>query len=395
MFPRNKAAIVGIGQTPIGRLDRDPIELYVDASLAAISDAGIDRLEIDGIISTGVLAAEDDRDLHRHHIRLAEQLGIRRLRLTDTSKLGGAAIGETLRQVALYMEAGMVETVLIAGADAYRSRLTRDESQQAFMAMHDRELEGPYGHTAPTHWAINAQRYMKHYDLKPEDLASVAVTERKWAIMNPLTGMSKELTVEDVLNSPMISSPLHLYDCSRSLDGGAAIIVTTRERAAKLNTEHAPVYVRGVGSQYSQYYMADYPPTPQSVLDIQKASCDMAYEAAGVTPADIDLAFPYDGFSVMVWMHLDAMGFLPPGQAAREINKGWCAPGGALPINTHGGALNSGLPAFPAKFFFINEAVRQLRGECGERQVNDASLAIFHGVSGVGGVNASVIFERE
>jgi acetyl-CoA acetyltransferase len=391
-FPRGAAAIIGVGETPVGKLDRDPIELYVDASLAAIADAGIERESIDALFSTGVMAVEDERDVHRHHIRLAEQLGIKRLNLTGTSKLGGAAIGETLREISLYMEAGLIETALIAGADAYRSRLSRDESQQAFMAMHDRELEGPTGHTAPTHWGMNAQRYMFEHGLDSEDLAHVAISERKWAILNPDTGLHEELTMEKYLASPMIATPFHLYDCSRSLDGGGAIVVTTRERAEAAGRPFASI--RGVGSAYSQYYMADYPEVPGTVMEIQKASCDGAYEAAGVKPADIDVAFPYDGFSVMVWMFLDAMGFAPPGQAARMIQEGWCAPGGELPINTHGGALNHGLPAFPAKFFFIHEVVRQLRGECGERQVAEAELSIFHGVSGVGGVNSTVIFER-
>jgi acetyl-CoA acetyltransferase len=310
----------------------------------------------------------------------------------NTSKLGGAAIGEALREAALYIEAGLVETVLIAGADAYRSRMSRDESQQAFMAMHDRELEGPYGHTAPTHWAINTQKYMEKHGVGPEELAHVAVSAREWAIRNPRCKADAPLTVDEVLASPVISSPLRLYDCSRSLDGGGALVVSAARRAAAGG--RPPVHVLGVGAAYSQYYMPDYPLIPDTIAEIHKASCDMAYDAAGVTPKDIDVAFPYDGFSVMVWLFLDAMGFAPPGHAARLIPEGWIAPGGELPVNTHGGALNHGLPAFPAKFFFFTEAVRQLRGEATGRQVEDAELAIFHGVSGVGGVNSTVILGR-
>jgi acetyl-CoA acetyltransferase len=390
-FPRAAVAIAGIGETEVGKLGRDPIELYVDASLAAIADSGIDPEAIDGIISTGLMANDDERDVHRHHIRLAEQLGISRLRLMNTSKLGGAAIGEALREAALYMDAGLVDTVLIAGADAYRSRLSRDESQQAFMAMHDRELEGPFGHTAPTHWAINAQKYMEKYGLTYEDLAHVAVTARQWALRNPASGATTELTVEDVMASPVISSPLRLFDCSRSLDGGGALILTNRKRATRLDRA---VPILGVGAAYSHYYMGSYPTIPDTVAEIQKASCDMAFAAAGVGPKDIDVAFPYDGFSIMVWMFLDAMGFLPAGEAAHAIKDGWTAPGGAMPVNTHGGALNHGLPAFPAKFFFFNEAVRQLRGEAYGRQVEGAEKAIFHGVSGVGGVNSTVVLGR-
>lgn len=389
MFPTSAAAIVGIGETPLGRLLRSPIELYVDACRAAVDDAGVEFGEIDGLISTGLLAVDDERDLHRHHIRLAEQLGLRQLRLMETSKLGGAAIGESLRLAALYMDAGLVDTVLIAGADSYRSRLSREQAQQLFMLLHDRELEGPFGHTAPVHWAMSTQKYMEKFGLAEEDLAHVVVSARKWAVLNPSARVDQELTVEEVLASPVVAAPLHVYDCSRVIDGGGAIVVRSAKRLRA--TRRQPIYVRGVGAAYSQYYMPDYPSFPDSVFDLQKASCDMAYAAAGVKPSDIDVAFPYDGFSSMVWMHLDAMGFFPRGHVAKLICEGYCAPGGPLPINTHGGSLNHGLPAFPAKFFFINEAVRQLRGDCGDRQVHGAELAMFHGVSGVGGINASVV----
>lgn len=392
-FPRRAVAIVGIGETDLGRLGRSPIQLAVDASLDAIADAGIDRDEIDGLLSLGSIAVEDERDLHRHHIRLAEQLGLRRLTLTNTSKLGGAALAEGLREASLYIEAGILNTVLIVGADSYRSMLSRDGAQAAWMAFHDRELEGVYGHTAPSHWAINAQKYMEKYGLNPEDLALIAVTERKWAALNPKVRYKEPLTVEAVLASRMISSPLRLYDCSRSLDGGGAIIVTAATRARAMR-RHPPVYVLGVGSCYEPYYFGAFADLPESTMAVQKLSCDRAYDAAGVTPADVDVAFPYDGFSVMVWMFLEAMGLAEPGRSHELIRAGRCDPGGDRPINTHGGALNYGLPAFPAKFFHISEMTRQLRHECGVRQVKDAEVAMFHGVSGVGGVNASLILSN-
>lgn len=398
-FPRNEAAIVGIAETSLGTVNHSPIQMCVDLALEAAEDAGIKISDIDGLITTGVLAAEDGRDVQRYHVRIAEQLGLGELRLTGISKLGGGAIGETLRQAAFYLQAGILQYLLIVGADSHRTRLGARQSAGEFMSFHDNELESPYGHTAPSHWAINAQRYAHRFGYDAEwlenALAHIAVSAREWAVMNPNSRYygQKSITLDEVRASKMVSSPLRVMHCSRSIDGGGAFIVTSR-RNAEAQAKHKPVYVAGVGSRYYYYYMPAFEDMTDTVYEIQTKSCMETYEAAGMKPEDLDLAYPYDGFANMPLMFLEAMQLAPRGEAANLYLSGATSPGGKLPCNTHGGALNHGLPASPAQFFFVNEAVQQLRGEAGARQVPNARTTMVQAVSGVGGINASFILSN-
>lgn len=387
-------AITGIADSKIGTVAHSTIQTCVEVARGAVDDAGLKLDEIDGLISAGVLAAENGRDVHRHHIRIAEQLGLGALRYTGTSKLGGGAVGETLREASLLVRAGLVRNVLVVGADSLRTGLGRDDAQGAWMDFHDQELEGPYGHTAPGQWAMAAQRYAHRCGWDGERLdqalASVAVSARKWAVLNPASTYDTPLTIDDVVNSKMVADPLRVMHCSRSIDGGSAFVVSAVD-SSNGSHRHAPIYVCGTGTRFYQYYMSSFADLTDTFQELAGASMAEALNAAGRTTDDIDVLYPYDGFAIMPLLLLEAAGFAAKGESVELYESGATSPGGSLPCNTHGGSLNHGLPAFPGVFFFLTEAVRQLRGIAGERQVPDAATALLHGLSGCGGINASFV----
>ncbi|WP_432973804.1 thiolase family protein [Dactylosporangium sp. CA-233914] len=390
----SSAAVTGIADSRLGNVARSPIQTCVDVAVEATADAGVGLDEIDGLISFGVLAAENGRDVHRHHIRLAEQLGLGPLRWTGTSKLGGGAAGQTLREAALLAAAGKVRHALVVAGDSFRTGLGRDNAQGAWMDFHDQELEGPYGHTAPGQWAMVTQRYAHRHGWSREELdealAQVAVSARQWAVLNPASAATEQLTVPEVLASPLVADPIRVLHCSRSIDGASAFVVSATSALTSAQRDRS-VPVLGTGTRYSHYYMGSFPELDGTVTDLARASFNEAYEEAGLGPDDIDIFYPYDGFAYMPLYQLEAAGFAEPGRAVHLYREGATSPGGRLPCNTHGGALNHGLPAFPAVLFFLTEAVRQLRGEAGERQVDGARHALLHGLSGCGGMNASFL----
>jgi acetyl-CoA acetyltransferase len=394
---RRVPAITGIADTELGTVARSPIQTGVSVARAAVRDAGLELKDIDGLLSVGVLAAETGRDVHRHHIRLAEQLGLGPLRYTGTSKLGGGAVGQTLREASLLIAAGLVQNVLVIGVDSLRTGLGRDDAQGAWMDFHDQELEGPYGHTAPGQWAMAAQRYAYRAGLDAdrldEALASVAVTHRQWAVLNPASKYDTPLTVDDVVNSPMVADPLRIMHCSRSIDGGSAFVVSAVDPSTN-STTHPPVYVAGTGTRFFQYCMGSFADLTDTFQELASASMAEALADAGRTRDDIDVFYPYDGFAIMPLLLLEAAGYAARGQASELYESGACGPGGRLPCNTHGGSLNHGLPAFPGVLFFVTEAVRQLRSEAGQRQVSGATTALLHGLSGCGGINASFVLSN-
>lgn len=398
MSPRATAAITGMADSVLGTVAHTPIQTAVEVARAAVADAGLRLADVDGLISLGVLAAENGRDVHRHHVRLAEQLGLGPLRYAGTSKLGSGAVGETLREVGLLAAAGIVKNVLVVGADSLRTGLGRDNAQAAWMDFHDQELEGPYGHTAPSTWATHAQRYAHRFgwdaDRLDTAMSEVAVSARKWAVRNPASARDDELTVEQVRASKMVSDPLRIMHCSRAIDGGSALVVSAAD-AVDAGRRDRAVWVTGTGTRYGYYFFSAYGDITDAVHEFSSASISEAYDQSGLGPSDMDVVYPYDGFAIMPLMLLEAGGFAERGRAVELYESGATSPGGPLPCNTHGGSLNHGLPAFPAVLFPTTEAVRQLRGEADGRQVPEARNALVHAWSGVGAINATFVLSRE
>jgi len=208
-----------------------------------------------------------------------------------------------------------------------------------------------------------AQRHMYQYGTTSEQLAEIAVATRKWAAMNPLAVMRDPITIDDVLNSPIVSSPLHMMDCCLVTDAGGAVIVTSPERARSL--KKPPIWVLGCGESHNQ---ASIGSMPDLTTTSAKQSGETAFRMAGLTPKDIDVAELYDSFTITVLLELEDLGFCKKGEGGSFVEGQRTAPGGSFPLNTNGGGLSFTHPGMYGIFLLI-EATRQLRDEFGDRQV--------------------------
>jgi len=394
-------AIAGVGETAVGRVPgMDSIEFHVRAAQAAIADCGIDKNEIDGLLTSG--AFFDDNI--RHHIVISEHLGIHCKILTDTLRTGGQSWGHGLQLAQWAIQSGRCKAVLLVGGDNLLSSMGRGGGPAAYTAYgpHSLEFEIPFGITVPGVYALLAARHMHEYGTKPEQLAAVAVACRKHASMNPAAQMRTPITIDDVLNSRMISSPLHLLDCSLISDGGGAMIVTSMERARDL--KQVPVPILGLGQAQSYYFMghlarANGRPLGENRFSltktVQSVAAEQAFGEAGVKPADIDFVELYDSFTITALIQYEELGFCAKGEAGAFVEGGRIELGGELPTNTHGGMLSFAHPGSTGGMHHIIEAVRQLRGTCGERQVPDAQLALVTNVSAVASTHSVMILGRD
>lgn len=359
---RGSAAIVGIGTAGTGEAPGySGIELLARASLAALGDAGLRLSDVDGVFAATSTHAFPS-------MSVAEYLGIRPTYF-DGSNVGGASPQLHLLQAAMAIEAGLCEIALIAYGSNQRTAGGRLVS-----------LAEPQWHEAPykprhpvTAYALAASRHMYQYGTTREMLAEVAVSARAWANLNPDAFAHGPLSIADVLDSRMLADPLSVADCCLVTDGGGAIIVVSAERAKSLRKP--PVYMLGVGAAHwhrAISAMADLTTTAAS------QSGPQAFNMARVERTDLDLVMLYDAFTINPILFLEDLGFCPKGEGGRFVQGGAIAPGGTLAVNTNGGGLSCVHPGMYGMFMLI-EAVTQLRGDAGARQLHGAQLALTHG----------------
>lgn len=360
-------------------------QLYVKAARLALADAGIGKDDVDGLI-TCVSWAEP---YVYHAEMIAEYMRIFP-RYCITAPAGGGTTLTMLHHAASAIATGMCKTILITMADSQVSGLSRDKAIEAMSTAGHPQFERPYGPPIPAFYALIAQAHRHAYGTTDEQRAAVAVACRRHAAMNPAAQMRKPITIADVLNSRMISDPLHLLDCSLVSDGGAAIVMTSAERARDF--PQRPVYLLGAGEGHMHEHLSQALSLTTSAA---KESGERAYAMAGLGPKDIDLAELYDCFTPVVIIELEDLGFCPKGEGGRFVENGRIELGGELPVNTHGGLLSHCHPGHPGSMFAITEAVRQLRGECGPRQVLDARVALVHGQGGFMSSHGTAIFGNE
>nr|MBP9218239.1 hypothetical protein [Sterolibacterium sp.] len=366
---KDKACIVGIGDTPYCRKPGSGMSeaaLQLKAALAAIEDAGLKASQIDGILPFPNLGKAE---------AMAASLGCNNLRFAATLHMGGAAPVAGLRLAALAVTSGAADYVLVPGAwNGFSGARVRETTSQDVHSIPGgaiaRDFYIPYGYTAPPQWyALMARRHMHEFGTTHEQLGAVAIAMRKHANLNPAALMhGKPLTMEDYLASMMIADPYKLLDCCLETDGGAAFVVTSTERARDL--QQKPIYVMGAAA--GQPYPADEIPNRPDIHQVGLSiAAPEAFRMAGVTPADADFAQIYDCFTFEVIQQLEEAGFCKRGEGGAFVENGGIELGGCLPVNTHGGLLSH---AHSLGVGHLVEAVRQLRGECGERQVKDAEI---------------------
>jgi acetyl-CoA acetyltransferase len=364
---RGKAAIVGAAESDLGEVGPGftPLDLIGQATDRALADAGLSKEDVDGLFSASAYYAMAT-------VSAGEYLGIRP-RYSDATNMGGSSFVSHLLHAAAALEAGLCEVALVVYASTQRSG-------GGFRGVSDppNPYETPYGPRYPVSmYALAASRHMHQYGTTREQLAEVAVAAREWAKLNPKAFKRDDLTVEDVLASRMISSPLSLLDCCLVSDGGGALVVTSAERAKDLRK--APVYLLGAAEAHWHRNISQM---PDLTVSTAAESGPRAYEMAGVGPEDVDVAMLYDAFTINTILFLEDLGFCEKSEGGTFVKGGRIAPGGELPVNTNGGGLSYNHPGMYGLLLLI-EAVRQLRGECGERQVEGAEVALAHGNGGV------------
>lgn len=344
----------------MGRLaDLDSDGLYALASMRAIADAGIRPEQVDGVLT----ANSRTRPYQNHAESLAEAIGLP-ARLTLTFQTGGATTLKMIRLAAWAVERDAASAVLVAAADDLLSGAGR----RAIASLAEtgyREFERPFLPFAPVTFALLAQRHRHAFGTTAEDLAQVAVAMRRHAVMTPGAHQREPITVEDVLGSPLVASPLRRLDCAPISDGGAAVVVMRAERAP---APRRAVTIAGYGEAHEP--SLPYASEPELLASCARATAG-ALDGAGLALADVGLALIYDPFTIQVLVTLEAIGKCRPGEAAALVRSGGIDVGGELPVNPHGGLLSHGHPGRSGALHHVVEAVRQLRGEAlpPERQV--------------------------
>jgi acetyl-CoA acetyltransferase len=365
-----KAVISGIGETSFGDLpDLSEVGICVEAATEAVADAGLRMKDVDGLILSPPFHASP-----RFHILVSEALGIYVKTLTDSTSMGGASYGAMLQLSRWAIEDGQARNVLIIGGEKLRTGHFSGAAMMASVGAHNLDYEYPYGATIPAYYGLLATRYLHEYNLPEDSLASIAVTSRAHAGLNPAATYREPITIDDVMSSPMISTPLHRLECALVNDGGAAYVVSRQGTSGDPSREIA---LRGVGEALSYYHMGHLVTT---VVDVAGRR---AFEQARVTPDDLDLAMIYDSFTITVAVQLEDLGIVGRGEAGAFVREGNMDLGGKLPLNTHGGLLSCAHPGACGGMTHFVEAVRQLRGEAGERQVRDCGTALVTSASAV------------
>lgn len=370
---KNKAAVTGIGETAYTRgTDKSALVLTLEASLAAIEDAGLSPRDIDGVIpyAAGVAVAED----------FMTNFGSEDFRFSATTPMGGASAVAALQSAAAAVSCGIANHVLIPlGRDGYSGpRIgTRIGQMPQFNVV--AEFEMPLGANAPAQfYAPMVRRHMELYGTTSEQLAEVAQTMRQHALLHDNAVMTKPMTLADHQDSRMIADPLRLFDCCLESDGGAAVVVSASERAKDM--AKTPIYISGVAE--------GHPDSPSTItqrpdltrLGLAKAA-PRAFQMADITRDDVDVAQIYDCFTYTVICQLEDLGYCAKGEGGPFVQGGRIALGGELPVNTAGGLLSQ---AHVAGLNHVVELVRQLRGDGARRQVKDAQVGLVTGYGDLG-----------
>jgi len=375
--------IAGIGETRVGRLPgMSAVEIQAAAVLGALEDAGLRLPDLDGVINLDPYVTPSSM----FATTLSEYLGVT-ARFAATVDVGGTVSGMTMLQQAVWaIEAGHCEVaVCVYGENALTARAAGTQGLHMQNLLGGEEWEEPFGVQGMViPYALLAQRYLDLYGAGPDDLGIVAVTTRAHALLNDNAQMGKPITLADHRASRPISSPLRLLDCSLVSDGGGAVVLTRRDRARR---DRPAVTIRAMAMRATHNSVAVLPDIPD--LGMAEAGRD-AFAAAGIGPEDIDVAELHDAFTISVLITLEALGCCAPGEGGAFYRSGAASLGGRMPVNTHGGLLSQ---AHIGGMLHITEAVRQLRGEAGRRQVEKARTAVVSGNGGIFSVCGVMVLE--
>jgi acetyl-CoA C-acetyltransferase len=372
-------AIIGVGANPKwGELWGQSLrDLFVEAALAAMDDAGVDHIDgmYVGCMSSGLFVGQE-------HIGslLADYLGQRHLpatRVETACASGGAAV----KMAALEVASGYADVVLAGGVEKMTD-VGGADATYALGTAADAEYECYHGATFPGLYAMIARAHMDRYGTTPEMLAQVAVKNHDNGALNPMAQYPFKITVERVLNSIMIADPLHILDCSPITDGAAAAILCPLETATKLSKK-PPIKIAGFGQATDAIQLAQREDI--TWLEATARAAEQAFGMAGVGPKDIDLFEVHDCFTIAEIVVMESLGLVGKGEAGKATLAGRTARDGDIPVNTSGGLKAKGHPVGATGAAQVMEVVKQLRGEAGERQVKGAKRGLTQNMGGSGG----------
>ena len=369
---RGSAAIVGVGTFGFGEAHGfTDMELLARSAHAAVADAGLKMSDIDGLCTASVTST-------MWTLPVTEYLGLNP-RYVNGTMLGGSSFIAHLLPAMQALQSGQCNAVLVCYGSVQRTaQFGRAEIAKARRWLDPQPFETPYEPMQPVSaYALAASRHMHEFGTTRRHLAEVAVAARAWAALNPQAFMREPLSIDDVLNARMVSDPLSVRDCCLVTDGGGAYVMVRADRARHL--AKAPVYVLGNATAVWHRQISSMPDL--TVTAASQSGRD-TYAMAGLSAKDMNVLELYDAFTINTLLFLEDLGFCKKGEAGAFVEGGAIGPGGRLPVNTNGGGLSCVHPGMYGIFALI-EAVQQLRGECGTRQVADAKTALVQGNGGV------------
>jgi acetyl-CoA C-acetyltransferase len=382
----SNVCVLGAGSTKYGKLDESIIEISLNASKDAIDSAGITPRDIQAGYISNVFGVAD-KQVHMAPVVLSN-LGIPHVPgLTIESACGSGSI--MFREAYANIAAGFYDCILALGVEKITHTGTT-QSTTLFSYCSDFFYEGGNGASFPGLFASIARAYMTRYKTSEEDLARVAVKNHENGLLNPKAHVRKKITVEDVLKSPAVASPLKLYDCCPFSDGASAVILCNEEFAKKTGRPYMKIIGSGRGASPAAVQARKDITTIPSTVDAAK----QAYKMANITPKDIDFAEVHDCFTIAEIIDIEDLGFFPKGTAAHAIREGATSRNGEIPINPSGGLKSKGHPIGATGIGQVVEVFEQFTGKTGEREIKDAEYALTQNFGATGASCAVHIFSK-
>ena len=385
-----RAAVVGVGMTKFGVHGSTLPELFADAAFPALEDAGVTQDELDAFYFGNAMSGLAENETHLAP-KVATHLGMTDVpfqRFEDACATSANAFKNAVQAV----EAGIHDTVLVGGVERCtpKTGMETPEMTRVFASASHRQYEQPSGLTFPGVFALLTKRHMHEYGTTEEQLAEVAVKNHYHGSLNERAHFGKEATVEDVLDGPIVADPFRLMDCCPFSDGASAVVVTNDELGDSFGAEG--VDVTGVGHGVDAVPLSDKASLPETRA--ARDGAEEAYAEAGVTAGDIDFAEVHDCFTGAEVMATEALGLFEDGEGGPAAEEGRSKLGGEVPVNPSGGLKAKGHPIGATGTAQITELTEQLRGEAGERQVEDARTGVAHNLGGDSGTTVVTVMEE-
>jgi acetyl-CoA C-acetyltransferase/acetyl-CoA acyltransferase len=387
-----KVAVVGVGQTIFsGAQSRTNTELFSEAAMDALNGAGLKPQDVQALLVGNVLSDFEEGQQIAHTF-IAENLGLSHV---PANIYDGACASSSvaIQDAFIWVASGLYDIVLVGGMERAATMGTK-LATQTYAQYTDRFYDFPTGITFPGIFAMLAHLYAKKYGIEmaklKEQMALVSVKAHKYGLLNPKAHLRRELTVEKVFKSPMVSQPLQVYDCCPFSDGAAAIVVASEEAGRKLTDK--PVFITGIGQASAGTLASQQETLPHLIA--REIAAKKAYKMAGVTPQDIDVCEVHDSFSISEIIAIESLGFFPRGTGGEATARGETIIGGKVVINPSGGLKAKGHPVGATGAAQVYEIYRQLRGECGATQVAGAKIGMTDAMGASGNIHCNMVLSR-